>query len=384
MEKFVCNKVRDIEISGIRKFYNEVVKVPGAISLTLGEPDFKVPKEIKLAMIKAIEDDKTTYTSNAGILELRREIKNYLNTMNIEYDEEEICITVGGSEGLSSIFLSLIEEGDKVLIANPAYPAYESCVKIAGGKVVNYYLREDFTIDMEGLRNIIEKENPKVLVLSFPTNPTGAILDKESKEELYNIIKEKNIIVISDEIYASIYYENEYFSVAQYNDIKEKIILIGGFSKMFSMTGLRIGFVCANKDLMKHIIKVHQYNVSSASSISQWGAYAGLRYSIENLEQIKKEFQKRRDFLCEKLINIGFDVVKPKGAFYVFPSIKNYSNNSFEFCKSLLNEQKVAIIPGSAFGSRGEGHVRISYSYSIEEIEEAILRIKRFIHKISI
>lgn len=381
MERLVCNKIKDIEISGIRKFYNEVVKVPGAISLTLGEPDFKVPEEVKLAMIRAIEEDKTTYTPNAGILELRTEIKSYLNKMDISYNEDEICVTVGGSEGLSSTFLSLVEEGDKVLIPNPAYPAYESCVKIAGGKVINYYLKEDFTIDIERLKTIIEKENPKILVLSFPTNPTGAILDKESRNELYNIIKEREILVISDEIYASIYYENQYFSLAQYKDIKEKIILIGGFSKMFSMTGLRVGFICTHSSLLKHIMKVHQYNVSSASSVSQWGAYAGLKYSLHSLELMRGEFEKRRDFLCDKLKSMGFDVIKPKGAFYVFPSIKNYSNNSFEFCKSLLKEEKVAIIPGSAFGSKGEGHVRISYSYSIEEINEALIRIERFINK---
>lgn len=381
MERLVCNKIKDIEISGIRKFYNEVVKVPGAISLTLGEPDFKVPEEVKLAMIRAIEEDKTTYTPNAGILELRREIKSYLNKMDISYNEDEICVTVGGSEGLSSTFLSLVEEGDKVLIPNPAYPAYESCVKIAGGEVVNYYLKEDFTIDIEGLKTIIEKENPKILVLSFPTNPTGAILDKESRNELYNIIKEREILVISDEIYASICYENQYFSLAQYKDIKEKIILIGGFSKMFSMTGLRVGFICTHSSLLKHIMKVHQYNVSSASSISQWGAYAGLKYSLNSLELMRGEFEKRRNFLCDKLKSMGFDVVKPKGAFYVFPSIKNYSNNSFEFCKSLLKEEKVAIIPGSAFGSKGEGHVRISYSYSIQELNEALIRIERFINK---
>lgn len=384
MEGFVSKNIREIEVSGIRKFYNEVLKVPGAISLTLGEPDFEVPKEIKESMIYAIHENKTRYTSNNGIIELRREISKYLNSMDIIYNEEEICVTVGGSEALNSTFLTLIEKGDKVLIPSPAYPAYESCVKIAGGEVVNYHLKEDFSIDIDNLKEIIEVEKPKILVLSFPTNPTGAILDKKTKEDLYELVKDKNIIILSDEIYASIYYENEYFSLAQYEDIKEKVIIIGGFSKMFSMTGLRVGFICAHENLMKHIIKVHQYGVSSATSIAQWGAYAGLKSSMYNVKLMTEKFRERRDFLCSRLNHMGLDVITPKGAFYVFPSIKKYSNNSFEFCKLLLEEEKVAIIPGVAFGDKGEGHVRISYSYSIEELTNALNRIEKFLAKQSI
>ncbi|AWZ49170.1 aspartate aminotransferase [Clostridiaceae bacterium 14S0207] len=383
MENLISKQVRKIEISGIRKFYNEVVKVPGAISLTLGEPDFQVPKIVKEYMIKAMEDDKTRYTANAGIFELREQISLYLRSLGIKYSEDEICVTVGGSEGLNSVFLSLIDKGDKILIPNPAYPAYESCVKIAGGEVVNYSLKNDFTIDIKSLEKEIKLHDPKVLVLSFPTNPTGSVLTKEDLQELHKIIKEHNIIVVSDEIYASLIYEEEYYSVAQLEDIKEKIILIGGFSKMFSMTGLRVGYVCACPQLMKHIMKVHQYSVSCATSISQWGAYAGLKYCMNEVYAMRDEFKKRRDYVYERLLNMGLELVKPKGAFYAFPSIKKFSNDSFKFCTELLQKEKVAIIPGTAFGSLGEGFVRISYSYSMEELRLALDKMEKYLQTLN-
>ncbi|MBC2580298.1 aminotransferase class I/II-fold pyridoxal phosphate-dependent enzyme [Clostridium sp. DJ247] len=379
MNELISKNVESIEISGIRKFFNKVVKYPNAISLTLGQPDFNVPEEIKSAMIKAIEDNKTTYTSNAGILELRREISNYLKTQQITYSEDEICITVGGSEGLMDVFTALLNPNDKVLIPTPAYPAYESCVKLLGGEVVNYKLNNDFSIDFNELQEVIKRENPKVLVVSYPSNPTGAVLSKEDSEKLHNIVKESNVIVISDEMYSALCFEANYYSIGQYEDIRDRVILVGGFSKMFSMTGLRIGYVCANNLFMNAVMKVHQYNVSCAPSIVQWGAYEGLRSCMKDVELMKKEFIARRDYLYNRLINMGFKSNLPMGAFYIFPSIESFNMKSEEFCERLLKEAGVAAVPGDAFGVGGEGYIRISYAYSMEQLKEAADRIEKWI-----
>lgn len=372
------NRVIDIEISGIRKFYNKVRKVEGAISLTLGQPDFSTPLAIKNGIKKAIDDDKTVYTENAGVKELRTEISNYLKTLGVNYTEEEICITIGGSEGILACFMALLNEGDKVLIPTPAYPAYESVVNIVGGKIVNYRLNEDFTVNVDNIKEKFKKERCKYLVLSFPTNPTGAVLDKKGRDELIEFIKNEDIVVITDEIYASIIYDN-YYSVAQDSSIKEKVIYISGFSKMFSATGLRIGYIACHDTIMKEIMKVHQYGVSCATSIVQYGMIDGLRYSMDDVIYMKNEFLKRKNYVVERLRQIGFHVSEPKGAFYVFPSIKKFNLTSEEFCERLLNEKKVACVPGSSFGDGGEGFIRISYCYSIEELELALNKIEEFI-----
>lgn len=382
-EEIISEKVKNIEISGIRRFFNKVSNYKDVISLTLGQPDFKLPNRIKEELVKSIEENKTTYTANAGLKDLRLEIEKYLKTMDINYNSEEICITVGGSEGLMCVFSTLLNEGDKVLIPTPAYPAYESCVKLLGGEILNYKLKNDFSIDFLDLENIIKKEKPKVMVLSYPSNPTGAILSKEESCKLHKIIKENNIIVISDEMYASLCFEEKYYSIAQFEDIKDKVILVSGFSKMFSMTGLRIGYVCANDEFINSIIKVHQYNVSCAPSICQWGAYAGLKYCMKDVDCMKEEFIKRRDFVYDRLKYMGIDTYLPNGAFYMFPSIKKYNMTSEEFCERLLKEAKVAIVPGSAFGEMGEGYIRISYAYSMEELNEALNRMEAWLIKIT-
>lgn len=373
--------VKSVQISGIRKFYNEVVKVKDAISLTLGQPDFNTPNCIKEEMKKAIDEDKTTYTPNAGIIQLREEISKYLKTLNINYSKEDICITVGGSEGLYSVFQSLVNPGENVLIPTPAYPAYESIVKIIGGKVFNYKLNEDFSLNIEEIKRSLDESNSKILVLSFPTNPTGAILDKEGRDRLIKLIKDREIIVITDEIYASIIYD-DYYSIAQEDEILDKVIYISGFSKMFSATGLRIGYVCAKKDLMNEIMKVHQYGVSCATSIVQYGMISGLKNGLSEVEKMKQEFKNRRDFVCERLTKMGLEHTVPKGAFYVFPSIKKFNLSSYEFCRKLLNEEKVACVPGDAFGEGGEGYIRISYCYSIEELKLALDKIDDFIKRL--
>lgn len=373
--------LNNVKISGIRKFYNEVQKVDGAISLTLGQPDFKLPISIEEGLINAIKENKTTYTSNLGIVELREEIIKYLLNKDISYEANEVCITVGGSEALFNIFTALLNKGDKVLIPTPAYPAYESIVTILGGTVVNYSLDNEFKIDVEDIKRKIKDMNIKYLVLSLPSNPTGAILSKEEKEQLVELIKENDILVITDEIYESLCYD-EYYSVAQCKDIKDKVIYVGGFSKMFSMTGLRVGYYACSHDLMNEIIKVHQYNVSCAPSICQWAVYNGLKHGLKDVNHMKEVFNNRKELVVNKLKEIGLDVVIPKGSFYVFPSIKKFNIPSEEFALRLLHEDKVACVPGTAFGSGGEGYLRISYCYSEEELIEGLKRIERFINKI--
>lgn len=372
--------LKNVQISGIRKFYNEVKKIDGAISLTLGQPDFPVPKVVKEALINAVNEDKTVYTENAGILPLRKEISQYLMKRGIDYSADEICITVGGSEAIFTILTALINEGDNVLIPTPAYPAYENIVNILGGNVVSYGLNDDFSINIENLKVLIKENQIKVLVLSLPSNPLGTILTKEEKDELIKIIANNNIFVVTDEIYESLIYE-EYYSVAEEKEILDKVIYISGFSKMFSMTGLRVGYFAAQKQLMDEIMKVHQYNVSCATSICQWAALEGLRNGLDDVENMRNVLRERKDYVISELRNMGLEVNEPKGAFYVFPSIKKFNMSSEEFCLKLLNEEKIACVPGSSFGIGGEGYIRISYCYSMEELKKALLGLKKFINK---
>lgn len=373
--------LKNVQISGIRKFYNEVKKIDGAISLTLGQPDFPVPKVVKEALINAVNEDKTVYTENAGILPLRKEISQYLMKRGVDYSADEICITVGGSEAIFTILTALINEGDNVLIPTPAYPAYENIVNILGGNVVSYGLNDDFSINIENLKALIKENQIKVLVLSLPSNPLGTILTKEEKDELIKIIANNNIFVVTDEIYESLIYE-EYYSVAEEKEILDKVIYISGFSKMFSMTGLRVGYFAAQKQLMDEIMKVHQYNVSCATSICQWAALEGLRNGLDDVENMRNVLRERKDYVISELRNMGLEVNEPKGAFYVFPSIKKFNMSSEEFCLKLLNEEKIACVPGSSFGIGGEGYIRISYCYSMEELKKALLGLKKFINKI--
>lgn len=376
------NNLKNIEVSGIRKFYNKVLKIDGAISLTLGQPDFKTPKAITDGIKKAIDDGKTVYTENAGIGELREEISNYLKSLGISYSKDEICITVGGSEGIYAVLNTLLNPKDKILIPSPGYPAYESIAKILGAEVIEYGFKDDFSLDIEGIRKAIKEEGVKNLILSFPSNPTGAILSKEDRDKLIELIKKEDLTVVTDEIYASIIYD-DYYSVAQDESLKNNIIYISGFSKMFSATGLRIGYVCASDAFMKEMMKVHQYFVSCAPSIVQYGIVEGLKKSKGDLEIMVKEFKRRRDYSFKRLKNMGLRVAEPKGAFYIFPSIKKYNLSSKEFCEKLLFEEKVALVPGDAFGSMGEGYFRISYCYSDEELKNAFDILEKFIEKLN-
>lgn len=371
-------QVEKIQISGIRRFAEKVKKVDGAISLTIGQPDFPVPQSVAEAMIKAINENKTTYTSNAGIDELREEICTYLKSFNIEYDKDEICITVGGSEGLYSVLFALMNPGEKILIPGPAYPAYENISIMIDADVVHYKLNDDFTVNIEDIKEKLDTQNIKYLILSFPSNPTGAILTKDQRDALINIIKERDVVVITDEMYSAIIFD-DYYSVAQEKEIKDKIIFVSGFSKIFSMTGLRIGYVACIEKYMKEIMKVHQYGVSCAPSIAQYGALEGLRNSQNDVENMRKTFERRKDYCMNRLKELNIEVTEPNGAFYIFPSIKKFNMPSEEFCEKLLNEGKLACVPGTAFGSLGEGYMRISYCYSDEVLKEAFDRLEQFL-----
>ncbi|MPQ42649.1 pyridoxal phosphate-dependent aminotransferase [Clostridium tarantellae] len=373
--------IKNIEISGIRKFFNKMEKYPNAISLTLGQPDFDVPDKIKEGIINALNNGKSKYTPNAGIIELREAISEFLKTLNINYSKDEIMLTVGGSEGLFISMVSLLNAKDSILIPSIAYPAYESIAKLIGVEIITYELNNDFSVNIDNLKEGIKKGG-KVLILSYPCNPTGALLSKECKNELIEVIKDNDICVITDEIYASLCFEDNYYSVAQCDEIKDKIIYVSGFSKMFAMPGLRLGYVCCKKELYDQILKVHQYDVSCASSIVQWGALTGLKNCLNDVEYMKKSFKDRMEFVYNELLDIGFEVNKPNGAFYIFPSISKYGMKSEEFCEKLLKEKGVACVPGDAFGVGGEGFLRISYCYSMDELKIALKRLREFVKTI--
>lgn len=379
---FINKHVNNIEITGIRKFFNMVSEVDDAISMTIGQPDFPVPESIKTAMINAIDDDISGYTKNEGRIELRREISKYLSTQNIQYSAEEICVTAGGSEGIFSTVAALTDDGDVFLVPDPAYPAYEGCIRMMGGIVKRYSLDDKFQPDMDEIRSLMKKHTVKGIILSYPCNPTGANLEEDSLKKLYDVIKDEDVLIISDEMYSSIIYDHEkYVSFAQINELKERVILIGGFSKIFSMTGLRVGYICADKSLFKKINVVHQHNTTCANVVAQIGAEEGLKNCMDEVLQRNEILRKRRDFVCEELEKMGFKVYKPKGAFYVFAKIPEVNMSSNEFCTRLLYEGKVAIIPGDAFGKAGEGYVRLSYSCSMERLDEGLNRINKWLNQ---
>lgn len=372
----LSRNVDQIQISGIRRFFNKVAAYPDAISLTVGQPDFPVPERVKEAMMRAIKEDKTGYTANVGILELREAISQMLQGDKIQYRPEEICITAGGSEAIFNVFMAILNPGDRVLVPGIAYPAYESCTKLMGANVVEYPLLEDFSIDFDALETLIEREKPKAMVVSYPSNPTGDVLDKTGFQRLHALLAEKEILIISDEMYRSILYQGDYYSLAQIPDLRARVILVGGFSKIFSMTGLRIGYVCASPEILAGIVKVHQYNVSCAPSIVQWGAYEGILHCREDAAAMRDEFQKRRDYVYQRLVDMGIQVNLPRGAFYMFPSIKAFGMTSEAFCEALLQEAKVAMVPGSSFGTGGEGYLRLSYAYSMAQLTEGLNRLE--------
>lgn len=370
-----------VKTSKIREFTNKANKIENSINLTLGQPDFKVCRDIKNAIIKAIEEDKTIYTDNYGIEELKDEIRKYLMYKNIKYNKENIIITAGSSEGLFSTIETLINENDKVLIPSISYPAYENIIKILGGEVLTYNLNKNFKIDIKDLIDKLNKNDIKLLILSHPSNPTGSVLGFNEYEDLSEILMNRELYIITDEVYECFTYTKNY-SIAMNEKLKNKVIYIGGFSKMFSSTGFRIGFIAAESNLSNEIIKIHQYNVSCANSLGQYGILEGLKKNLYIVDMMKAEFITRKNYCVKRLKEINIDFVEPEGGFYIFPSIEKFKLTSEEFCIRLLNEFGLACVPGSAFGEAGEFYIRISFCYSINHLIIAFELLEKFIMRL--
>lgn len=385
MYNLISNRAESIEFSPIRKFSNMVSQVPGAISLTIGQPDFNTPENIKAKGIEAIKNNYTSYTKNQGNMELRCEISSYLKRLcGVEYDpEEEITVTIGSAQAIDTAMRALVNEGDEVLIPSPGYTAYGPCTVLSGGKPVSVpvYMEDGFKLRADILRQYITPK-AKLLILSYPCNPTGATMDMDYLTEISKLIIENNMAVVSDEIYSEMTYDKKHVSVVSIEGMKERTILINGFSKAYSMTGWRLGYAAAPKYIMDHIVKIHQYSVTCAPSISQAAAIEALRNGANGVNKMVEEYNRRRLYCFDRIQHMGLKCFKPTGAFYIFPQVSQYDLSSWEFCEKLLFEGKLAAVPGSAFGEYGEGHIRISYAYSMELLEEGLNRLEAFLKKL--
>ena len=385
MTKILCQKVESIKPSGIRKFFDIVSEMKDAISLGVGEPDFDTPWHIRDEGIYALEKGKTFYTSNAGLLGLRQEISKYINrTQGVLYNpKSEILVTVGGSEAIDIGMRALINAGDEVIIPQPSYVSYEPCSILSGAKpvIVDLKSENNFRLTAEELQNAVS-ENTKLLVLPFPNNPTGAVMDKSDLESIAKIILENDLYVMSDEIYAALTYEGEHVSIASIDGMRERTIMINGFSKAYAMTGWRLGYACAPEYIIKQMTKIHQFMIMCAPTTSQYSAIEAIKNGDDDVAQMRSAYNQRRRFLVNELHKIGLPCFEPFGAFYIFPCIKEFGMTSEEFATRFLQEQKVAVVPGSAFGDSGEGYIRISYAYSIENLKLAIDRLKVFVENL--
>ena len=374
-----------IKPSGIRKFFDIVSEMEDAISLGVGEPDFDTPWHIRDEGIYSLEKGRTFYTSNAGLKELKVEITKYIKrTQGISYDtDHEVIVTVGGSEAIDIALRAMVDPGDEVLIPQPSYVSYEPCAILAGAKPVIIELKEEneFRLTAQELRDAIT-DKTKILILPFPNNPTGAIMEKEDLEAIAEIILEKDIFVISDEIYAELTYKGKHVSIASLPGMQERTVLINGFSKSYAMTGWRLGYACAAKEIMEQMLKIHQFAIMCAPTTSQYAAVEALRNGDEDVAMMRESYNQRRRFLMHAFKEMGLECFEPYGAFYVFPSIKEFGMTSDEFANRLLQEEKVAVVPGTAFGDCGEGFLRISYAYSIDSLKIALDKINAFITRL--
>ena len=385
MRNAISKKIEGIQPSGIRKFFDVVREMPDAISLGVGEPDFDTPYSVREEGIYALEKGRTFYTSNAGLKELRQEISRYLKRKySLDYDaDDEIMVTVGGSEAIDVALRCMVDPGDEVLIPTPCYVSYLPCAIMADAvpKVIELKAENQFKLTRQELIDSIT-DKTKILILAFPNNPTGAIMTKEELEELVPVIIEHDLFVISDEIYSELTYDNKHCSIASLPGMKERTVTINGFSKAFAMTGWRLGYACAPKEIMKQMIKLHQFAIMCAPTNSQFAAVEALRNCDDDVDRMVEAYNQRRRFLLNSFKEMGIDCFEPFGAFYVFPSIAKFGMTSDEFANRLLREQKLAVVPGTAFGECGEGFVRISYAYSIENLKQGMDRIRKFIESL--
>lgn len=385
MRNPLSNTIVNIPPSGIRKFFDIVSEMEGAISLGVGEPDFDTPWHVRDAGIRSLEMGKTFYTSNAGLKELKQEICNYLKRrMQVEYDyNKEVMVTIGGSEAIDAALRAMLDPGDEVLIPQPSYVSYVPCTILAGGVPVVIELEEkdQFRLTREKLLEKIT-DKTKILVLPFPNNPTGAIMEKEDLEAVAQIVEEKDLFVISDEIYAELTYKKKHVTIAALPGMRERTVLINGFSKAYAMTGWRIGYACAPAHILKQMLKIHQYAIMCAPTTSQYAAVEAVKNGDSDIEEMKRSYDERRRYLLKEFRSLGMDCFEPYGAFYMFPCIKRFHMTSEEFATRLLREEKIAIVPGTAFGDCGEGYLRVSYAYSLEDLKRAIRRIRRFVNRL--
>ena len=386
MSRFVTDKVKQMKPSGIRKFFDLVSEMPDAISLGVGEPDFDTPWHIREEGIRSLKAGRTFYTSNAGLKELREEICRYIKRkQGLSYDPfSEVFVTVGGSEAIDIAFRTILEPGDEVIIPEPAFVSYVPCVQLADGVPVTISLKEEnqFRLKPEELEAAITPKT-KALLLSFPNNPTGAIMEKEDLEALVPLIMKHDLAVISDEIYSELTYRDPHVSIAGLPGMRERTILINRFSKAYAMTGWRLGYALAPGEIMKQMIKLHQFAIMSAPTNSQYAAVRALRYGDEDVLLMRQSYNERRRYLMHRLAQMNIPCFEPYGAFYIFPNISRFGMTSEEFANRLLSEEKVAVIPGTAFGECGEGFIRISYAYSIEELKTAFDKIESFISRLA-
>lgn len=381
----IARKVQDMKPSGIRRFFDIVSEMPDAISLGVGEPDFDTPWHVRDEGIYSLERGRTFYTSNSGLMELRTEICRYSKKhYEVSYDPaREVIITVGGSEAIDIGLRAMIEDGDEVIIPEPSYVSYVPCTIMAGGVPVIVSLKEEneFRLTADELKAVITPKT-KILILPFPNNPTGAIMERSDLEGIAKLCIENDIFVLSDEIYAALTYKGEHVSIAAFPGMKERTILINGFSKAFAMTGWRLGYACGPSEIISQMTKIHQYCIMCAPTTSQYAAVEALRHGDKDVEEMRSAYNERRRFLLHEFRRMGLKCFEPYGAFYVFPSIKEFGLTSEDFCTSLLKAKKVAVVPGAAFGDCGEGFVRISYAYSIDNLKEALGRIEEFISEL--
>lgn len=385
-EKILSKRVQELKPSGIRKFFDIAASMKDVISLSIGEPDFKTPWAARAAAIETLEKGRTTYTANSGLMKLREEIARYMERkFDVSYHpQDETIVTVGGSEAIDLCIRALIEPGDEVLVVEPCFVAYAPIIEMMHGVAVpvETVAEEGFRLTADRLRAKIT-DRTKLLVLPFPNNPTGAIMRREHLEEIAAVLRETDIMVLSDEIYAELTYTGRHVSIASLDGMKERTVVVNGFSKAFSMTGWRLGFACGPAPVMKQMTKIHQYAIMCAPTTSQYAAIEALRRCDENICAMVEEYDMRRRFIVDAFNRLGLTCFEPEGAFYIFPCIRSTGLSSDEFCEKLLYAKQVAVVPGSAFGTSGEGYIRVSYAYSVKHIAEAVRRIGEFLTELS-
>ena len=385
MRNPLSKKIVQVKPSGIRKFFDLVSEMDDVISLGVGEPDFDTPWHIRDEGIYSLEKGKTFYTSNSGLKELKSEIAKYIKrSQNIDYDPaHEIMVTVGGSEAIDVALRAMIDEGDEVLIPQPSYVSYEPCAFLAGAKpvIIDLKAENEFKLTAKEIEDACT-DKTKILILPFPNNPTGSIMEKEELEKIAKVIIEKDLYVLSDEIYAELTYKGKHVSITAIDGMKERTVLINGFSKSYAMTGWRLGYACAPQKILEQMLKIHQYAIMCAPTTSQYAAVEALKNGDKDVEDMRRSYNHRRRFLMNAFREMGLECFEPFGAFYVFPCIKEFGMTSEEFATKFLMEEKVATVPGTAFGDSGEGFLRISYAYSLETLKTAMQKLNKFITRL--